>query len=291
MKRTDSHEEIIAQIRADQQHHMRTQESLISLSKQLWHDCRNIFWGLAQLSNMIRKNIGWIGLEIRSIKDIPCNPPLTAERLDALTVQLSALERMSDAFSTGMIWALRLAERIPDDVKMCLEYADVWYSQKESHDIVSAIREIILISWNQKEVKIIAHIPDQFSRVLSLDLVGFQRMMGNFIQNAIRYRKIDQEIAQMEISISSNTSNDIVLSIKDYGQGMCAKDIESYKQSHKRPVAYSAEAHSDSHRIGAASIMQVIDSHGWKIDIKSEVGEFIIFSITIPAVDLIQSKV
>lgn len=142
---------------------------------------------------------------------------------------------------------------------------------------------------NDHKVNITLSLPENFSQVVYFDRVGLHRMIGNFVQNAIRFRKDDQEIAQMEISISSDVSGDIILSIKDYGRGMCAEDIKSYKQAHKRPVAYSAEAHADSQRIGAASIMQVIDSHGWKMDIESEVGEFIIFSITIPAVQSNQS--
>lgn len=282
-------EEILEQIERDQRKLEDIKKQLGDLSKQLWHDSGNMLGGLIQLSNMIRERAQWVCGELQIIMELPWNPSSTMERLDALRERFSSLERMAASLSVGMEGAYRFVKSIPDDVRKCLEFADVWWAKKEPHEIGAVLQDSVLIWWNHKEVQISLSIPEKFSQIVDFDQVSFQRMMGNFIQNAIRYRKIDQKIAQMEISISSNASGDIILSIKDYGQGMCAKDIESYKQAHKRPVAYIANAHPDSHRIGSASIMQVIESHGWKMDIESEVGEFIIFSITIPAVQSNQS--
>ncbi|WP_443740552.1 sensor histidine kinase [Treponema berlinense] len=101
------------------------------------------------------------------------------------------------------------------------------------------------------------------------------RALDNLYSNAQRYTK-DKGI----IIIKANeTESEIKISVEDTGIGINEKDIQFifdilYRASNSR--------NEPGYGIGLSVVKNIIDSHGWKIDVKSQVGVGTNFTITIP---------
>ena len=101
------------------------------------------------------------------------------------------------------------------------------------------------------------------------------RALDNLYSNAQRYTK-DKNV----IIIKANeTESEIKISIEDTGIGINEKDIQFifdifYRASNSR--------NEPGYGIGLSVVKNIIDSHGWKIDVKSQVGVGTNFTITIP---------
>ena len=101
------------------------------------------------------------------------------------------------------------------------------------------------------------------------------RALDNLYSNAQRYTK-DKGV----IIIKANeTESEIKISVEDTGIGINEKDIQFifdilYRASNSR--------NEPGYGIGLSVVKNIIDSHGWKIDVKSQVGVGTNFTITIP---------
>ena len=101
------------------------------------------------------------------------------------------------------------------------------------------------------------------------------RVLENLFSNALRYTKDGDTI-----SISCMQEKDSVkVCVCDTGIGMAEKDLQRifdlfYRASNSR--------REQGMGIGLSVVKTVIDAHGWKIDVESELGKGSSFIITIP---------
>ncbi len=104
------------------------------------------------------------------------------------------------------------------------------------------------------------------------------RALDNLYSNAQRYTKDNATI-----TIKAVESKDkIEVSVEDTGIGINDKDIQFifdifYRASNSRE--------EEGYGIGLSVVKNIIDSHNWKIDVKSQVGVGTIFTVTIPKTD------
>ncbi len=101
------------------------------------------------------------------------------------------------------------------------------------------------------------------------------RVFENLLSNAIRYTKDNEKIW-----INSwNNEKFVFLEIKDSGIGIAQKDLKYifdmfYRASNSR--------NEEGMGIGLSVVKNIVDTHGWKIDVKSEKDKGSSFTITIP---------
>lgn len=101
------------------------------------------------------------------------------------------------------------------------------------------------------------------------------RALENLYSNAQRYTAENAEIT----ITAKETASDIKVSVEDTGIGINEKDIQYifdifYRASNSRT--------EPGYGIGLSVVKNIVDTHGWKIDVKSQVGAGTIFTITIP---------
>lgn len=101
------------------------------------------------------------------------------------------------------------------------------------------------------------------------------RALENLYSNAQHYTP---ENAEITIS-AEETGGEIKVSVADTGIGIKEKDIQYifdifYRASNSRT--------EPGYGIGLSVVKNIVDTHGWKIDVKSQVGAGTIFTITIP---------
>src|SRR5574344_1158000 len=110
---------------------------------------------------------------------------------------------------------------------------------------------------------------------IPMDKTLFNRALENLFSNAVRYTKEGDTI-----SISATESPDsIIISVEDTGCGVSEKDIAHIFDLFYRGTNSRRE---QGMGIGLSVVKNIIDTHGWFIDVKSKLGEGTVFIITIP---------
>src|SRR5574344_270941 len=110
---------------------------------------------------------------------------------------------------------------------------------------------------------------------IPMDKTLFNRALENLFSNAVLYTKEGDTI-----SISATESPDsIIISVEDTGCGISEKDIAHIFDLFYRGTNSRRE---QGMGIGLSVVKNIIDTHGWFIDVKSKRGEGTVFIITIP---------
>lgn len=105
------------------------------------------------------------------------------------------------------------------------------------------------------------------------------RALDNLYSNAQRYTKENGLITIKAVE----TAEKIEIHVEDTGIGISDKDIQFifdifYRASNSRTEA--------GYGIGLSVVKNIMDSHGWQIGVKSQVGAGTNFTVTIPKTDL-----
>jgi len=108
-----------------------------------------------------------------------------------------------------------------------------------------------------------------------LDKTLLNRALENLFSNAIRYTKDGDTIS----IIASESPDAAIITVKDTGCGIEEKDLDHIFDLFYRGTNSRRE---QGMGIGLSVVKTIIDTHGWKINVNSKVGEGTSFIITIP---------
>lgn len=129
---------------------------------------------------------------------------------------------------------------------------------------------------NRKQIRITLNIPQPIPG-LSFDPVKMEQVVNNLLSNAIKYSH-----AGTTVSIGAfSTDNDVVISIRDEGQGIPAGEIEKLFT----PFAKISVASTDGEKstgLGLSIVKKIINGHRGKIWVESEVGKGSVFYFSLP---------
>lgn len=150
-----------------------------------------------------------------------------------------------------------------------------WQQKLEVANLFSELSEFI----NEAEImgslykrEIICNVDISPELEVPMDRQLFQRALENIFTNAVRYSKEDSTIS---ITAKENADK-VFITISDTGIGIA--DLEHIFDLFYRGTSSRRE---EGMGIGLAVVKQIVESHGWKIDVKSEVGKGTSFTIMI----------
>ncbi len=110
-----------------------------------------------------------------------------------------------------------------------------------------------------------------------LDTESFETIVGNLVENAIKYSDIEKYIS---ISLKRDGDNN-VLRIEDHGVGIPKKSIKHiFEKFYRAEDALTAE--TKGHGLGLSIVKNLVELNGGTIDVSSETGEGTVFTITFP---------
>ncbi|MCD7972829.1 MAG: HAMP domain-containing histidine kinase [Candidatus Azobacteroides sp.] len=110
-----------------------------------------------------------------------------------------------------------------------------------------------------------------------VDLLHFSNVMDNLIENAIKYSGKEVRI---EVTVEDR-KNDIVLHVKDNGFGISKIDIKYIFDRFYRSNAKEAKSKT-GFGLGLTYVKAIVEAHGGKIEVRSELGEGSEFIIYLP---------
>ena len=128
-----------------------------------------------------------------------------------------------------------------------------------------------------RRISAIVDIADDIQVPMDKNLVN--RALENIFSNAVRYSKDGDAI-----SIKCTQETDfVIISISDSGVGISEKDLE-----HIFDIFYrsSTSRREQGLGIGLSVVKTIIETHGWKVDVDSELGKGTSFFITVPLKNL-----
>jgi signal transduction histidine kinase len=110
---------------------------------------------------------------------------------------------------------------------------------------------------------------------IPMDKQLFSRALENIFSNAIRYSKEGDSV----VITGTETADSCIISISDTGIGIAEKDKEHIFDMFYRGTNSRRE---EGMGIGLTVVKSIIDTHGWTINMQSELGKGTTFIITIP---------
>ena len=118
------------------------------------------------------------------------------------------------------------------------------------------------------------NIPESF--IIDFDNLLCERLIENLISNSVRY---SQDFAEISLNAKLLEDGTIILTEEDNGNGMSEEDLQHIFEIFYRGTNSRREAGMG---IGLNVVKNIIEIHGWHIDVESQKGKGTKFIITIP---------
>ena len=149
----------------------------------------------------------------------------------------------------------------------------------EKTNIVEQIRQCIdlnrsIASKKRIEIQFEPTVEEVF---LLVDRIKMNQVINNLISNAIKFSFPENHI---QLSVQMVT-NDVLISVLDHGQGIPQDEVADLFKPFYRTSVRSTENEKDT-GLGLSIVYGIVERHGGKAWIKSEVGKGTVVCITLP---------
>jgi signal transduction histidine kinase len=201
---------------------------------------------------------------------------------------LTSAELLSDQELYKSIEPEEVVTRIASCARNCITIIDEFLSARRIQDGVMAVRAQWFSVSDLMEDVVLDYLPVAKAKNIALsakpvsqdllvyaDKIGLMRVFGNLVSNAIKFTQSGGVV----VLSSERVQNEVKISVADTGPGIDARErhqlFEKYSRLEKH---HSVEGTG----LGLYVTKNIIDAHGGKIEIKSEVGVGTTFIISLP---------
>ncbi len=176
--------------------------------------------------------------------------------------------------------ARRLSNIIEDILRLSnIEHADrqkdFHFEEKKISAVIDSAVNICRMEADQKGVRIVSDCEPGLTALMDFSLA--QQAVINLLENAVKYSPDNSEV---NIKAAADNGK-ITISISDNGAGIPAIHIPRLFERFYR-VDKNRSRKMGGTGLGLAIVKHIVQIHGWKIDVKSKLGEGSVFSIIIP---------
>ncbi len=144
-------------------------------------------------------------------------------------------------------------------------------------DLMKYVKVQLDILYQDKPHKILIENPDEETIIANLDKMYIENVLCNLVENALKYADNGVNI-NMKVVLTSQT---LILSVSDNGWGISPSDQKKIFNPFFQ-VKQSLNNYKKGYGIGLTQAKHIIDEHGGKIKVKSELGKGSCFTVIIP---------
>lgn len=152
---------------------------------------------------------------------------------------------------------------------------------KENIDLVELIEDAVslnLPSARKKNIVVTTQLPNTPVNK-EIDGHKLRQVFDNLLSNAVKYSNPDTEI---EVGLKQlDEDGGVTIFVKDHGQGIPEDEINKLFKPFSK-LSVKATAGEKSTGLGLAIVQKIVEAHGGKIEVESEVGDGSTFSTKIP---------
>lgn len=140
---------------------------------------------------------------------------------------------------------------------------------------ISQILEDLIFISEQKQVQLVYHEPQEPLPLVLMDETRIKEVFNNFLTNAIKYSKTGQTVEVTTVRVG----NEVIVSVQDHGPGIPPQEIPRLFDKY-----YRAEASTTIHGTGIGLFLarKIVEGHGGKVGVKSQLGKGSIFYFSLP---------
>ena len=149
---------------------------------------------------------------------------------------------------------------------------------RESVDILMVIRKQIEVAQFKKQpCPNITLKHEGLPRNIEADKMHFTNMVANLLDNAVKY---STAMPTIEINVSFQNNNSVILSVKDQGIGIQPEFLPKiFENLYRVPTG---DVHNvKGFGLGLSYVKAIADAHQWKIKVESQLGKGTIFEVFI----------
>jgi signal transduction histidine kinase len=146
-------------------------------------------------------------------------------------------------------------------------------SKQQLHPLINNVVNSLVPEMHQKNIQLVHETEQDLS--MQIDLISFQRMLTNFLKNAIEAMPEGGELSVKLFSDLKNTKNKKTIEIRDTGIGIPEDKIEDLF------LDYTSSKNSGL-GLGMAIAKKIIEQHGGDVRVASKVGNGTVFTLNFP---------
>lgn len=230
---------------------------------------------LAEMNEEINQLVGTAAHDIR-------NPTGVIMGLSSVLLE-TAQDRLTEEDEQFLQRILRSSERMLQLLNSLLDLTKIQAGKLdlslEAVDCAALVKECVDFSRliaNQKGIRIDESYTAELAEIQA-DRSKLEQVVTNILSNAIKYSDPGARIA---VDVASE-GRVLTVTVQDEGQGIPPQEIESIFEPFARSSAKTTAGES-SHGLGLAIVRRIVEGHGGRIHVQSEVGCGSRFSVTLP---------
>lgn len=145
--------------------------------------------------------------------------------------------------------------------------------------VVDDVVDLTMVAAEQKQLEVTVELPADPVFALG-DHDELDRVAANLVSNAVKYTRPSGSVR----IVLDRAGNDVVLTVADQGIGIGEEDLlrlgtEFFRSSNPEAVAQPGTG------LGLAIVRRIVDRHGGRLEIESELGRGSTFQVWLPAAD------
>jgi len=159
--------------------------------------------------------------------------------------------------------------------------------KKNAIDLVETVQMVIgnnSFLAAKKNIDVEVHPPDEPAEIWA-DSGMMEQVFINLFSNAIKY---SPENTRIDILVRQN-ENEVIAEVHDQGYGIPRNAIGKIFDKFFRVTEHEAVRASTGTGLGLALVKQIIELHGGRITVESEIGKGSVFTIYLPKAHIAQS--
>jgi signal transduction histidine kinase len=230
----------------------------------------------AEAEHQIAGRLAYVGTLASGLAHEIRNP------LNAMNMNLQMLEeemggQEGDVEAVGLLTASRAeVRRLEQLVQDFLAYARPSATSRELQDPLEAVTTVVEFlqpQFEEARIHLDHHHPPRLPEV-ALDADQFRQALLNVLQNALQASPAGSRVS---VHTSATSENGVQVEVEDRGPGIPPDRLEQIFE-----VFYSERPGGTG--LGLPIAQRVLESHGGRIDIRSQVGEGTTITLTLPPV-------
>jgi PAS domain S-box-containing protein len=187
-------------------------------------------------------------------------------------------EYMGDILSSGH-HLLQLINDILDLAKIEAGKIDIRPEPVDPKALVSEISDVLREIAARQQIRIEAEV-DPALRQVVVDVAKMKQILYNYLSNALKFTR---EGGRVVVRVRSEDSAMFRIEVEDEGMGIRPEDLEQLFVPFQQLDASASKRHQGT-GLGLALTKRIVEAHGGRVEVVSEVGKGSTFSAILPKV-------